>query len=96
MNEIPKFKFTPADKAPDPDLGTDRIPIDRYVDPAFMKLEDEKIWSKTWLLAGAQCDVAEPGDYFVFENLRESILVTMADDGQIRAFYNVFSTGGTS
>lgn len=89
MNEMPKFKFTPADKAPDPDLGTDRIPVDRYVDPAFMELEDKKIWSKTWLLVGAVCDVAEPGDYFVFENLRESILVTRADDGEIRAFYNV-------
>jgi phenylpropionate dioxygenase-like ring-hydroxylating dioxygenase large terminal subunit len=31
----------------------------------------------------------EPGDFFVFENLRESILVTHADDGVVRAFYNV-------
>jgi phenylpropionate dioxygenase-like ring-hydroxylating dioxygenase large terminal subunit len=52
-------------------------------------LEDEHIWSKTWLLAGPVCDVAEAGDYFVFENLRESILVTRAKDGDIRAFYNV-------
>ena len=80
-----KFTFTPMDKAPDPDLGTDRIPIDRYTDPAFMKLEDDHIWSKTWLLAGAVCDVAETGDYFVFENLRESILVTRAADGDHRS-----------
>ena len=78
MNELTKFTFTPQDKAPDPDLGTARIPVDRYVDPKYMQLEDEKIWSKTWLIAGASCDVAEPGDYFVFENLRESILVSRA------------------
>ncbi|TDI62772.1 MAG: aromatic ring-hydroxylating dioxygenase subunit alpha, partial [Alphaproteobacteria bacterium] len=89
MNELPKFTFTPMDKAPDPDLGTARIPVDRYTDPKFMALEDQHIWSKTWLLAGAVCDVAEAGDYFVFENLRESILVTRASDGEIRAFYNV-------
>ena len=89
MSRSSTFAFTPQDKAPDPDLGAERIPVDRYTDPAFLKLEDEHIWSKTWLLAGAECDVAEPGDYFVFENLRESILVTRAEDGAIHAFYNV-------
>ncbi len=84
-----EFKFTPADKAPDPDLGSERIPVDRYTDPAFMALEDERLWSKTWLLAGAVCDVAEPGAYFVFENLRESMLVVRGHDDRIRAFYNV-------
>ena len=89
MNELKDFVFTPMTKAPEPELGTERIPVDRYIDPAYLKLEDEHIWSKTWLLAGAACDVAEPGDFFVFENLRESILVTCADDGVVRAFYNV-------
>ncbi|MDH3642783.1 MAG: aromatic ring-hydroxylating dioxygenase subunit alpha [Gammaproteobacteria bacterium] len=89
MSSKPDIQSTPMDKAPDPELGAERIPVDRYTDPAFMKLEDARIWSKTWLLAGAACDVAEPGDYFVFENLRESILVVRALDGEIRAFYNV-------
>lgn len=89
MNGSTEFNFTTQDKAPDPDLGTKRIPVDRYTNPDVLRLEDEKIWSKTWLLAGAECDVAEPGDYFVFENLRESILVARADDGEIHAFYNV-------
>ena len=81
--------FTPTTKAPEPELGSNRIPVDRYTDPAFLKLEDDHIWSKTWLLAGAACDVAEPGDFFVFDNLRESILVARAEDGVVRAFYNV-------
>ena len=89
MSEPADFVFTPTTKAPDPDLGLERIPVDRYTDPAFLKLEDDRIWSKTWLLAGAACDVAQPGDFFVFENLRESILVTRAEDGVVRAFYNV-------
>ena len=50
MSSKPKFQFTPMDKAPDPELGAERIPVDRYTNPAFLKLEDEKIWSKTWLL----------------------------------------------
>ena len=52
MNKLSKFTFTTTDKAPDPDLGSERIPVDRYTDPAFIKVEDDKIWSKTWLLAG--------------------------------------------
>ena len=89
MSESSDFAFTPTTKAPEPALGFERIPVDRYTDPAFLKLEDDCIWSKTWLLAGATCDVATPGDFFVFDNLRESILVTCAGDGVIRAFYNV-------
>ena len=83
MNKPTDFVFTPTTKAPEPALGLGRIPVDRYTDPVFLKLEDDCIWSKTWLLAGAACDVAEPGDFFVFENLRESVLVTHADDGGI-------------
>lgn len=89
MTGTAKHPFTPAEKAPEPSLGTERIPVDRYTDPAYLALEDDRIWSKTWLLAGVEADVAEPGDYFVFDNLRESILVTRADDGEIHAFYNV-------
>ena len=74
MNKPADFVFTPTTKAPEPELGFERIPVDRYTDPIFIKLEDDCIWSKTWLLAGAACDVAEPGDFFVFENLRESVL----------------------
>lgn len=77
------------DKAPDPDLGTDLIPVDRYIEPGILKREFERLWPRTWLLAGLVADVEKPGDYFVFENGTESILVTRADDGKIHAFYNV-------
>jgi phenylpropionate dioxygenase-like ring-hydroxylating dioxygenase large terminal subunit len=76
-------------KAPDPDLGTDLIPHDRYIDPEILKKEFEKLWNKTWLMAGLMSDVRQPGDYFVFEIGRESIIVTRAEDGNIHAFYNV-------
>ena len=47
MSSSTNFDFTPTDKAPDPDLGSKRIPVDRYIDPAYLKLEDANIWSKT-------------------------------------------------
>ena len=47
MSESSDFAVTPTTKAPEPALGFERIPVDRYTDPAFLKLEDDCIWSKT-------------------------------------------------
>ena len=58
MSEPSNFVFTPTIKAPEPEFGLERIPVDRYTDPAFLKLEDDCIWSNTWLLAGATCVVS--------------------------------------
>ena len=58
MSEPSNFVFTPTVKAPEPELWFGRILVDRYTDPAFLKLEDERIWSKTWLLVGATCVVS--------------------------------------
>ena len=88
--EEPSVVFTPQDKSAEPELGHSRIPVDRYVEPAYLRLEDAHLWSKTWLLAGVVSDLCEAGRLFCFLNhLRESILVTRAEDGLIRAFYNV-------
>ena len=46
------------------------------------------------MLAGAARDVAEPGDFFVFENFRESVLVTHAEDAVLRTFCNVYQHRG--
>ena len=58
MSGPSNFVFTPTIKAPEPALGFGRIPVDRYTGPAFLKLEDDCIWSNTWLLAGATCVVS--------------------------------------
>ena len=80
---------TPAAKAPDPDLGHERISKERYTSPGFMQLEWEKIWSKVWLLGGLESDIAEPGDFIATEIGRESVLIVRQQDGKVRAFYNV-------
>jgi phenylpropionate dioxygenase-like ring-hydroxylating dioxygenase large terminal subunit len=66
-----------------------RITADRYISPEYMLQEREKLWAKTWLVAGVAQDVAEPGDFFVFDLEPESIIVSRAEDGTINAFYNV-------
>ncbi len=85
---------TPLDRAPVPDLGTDPIPKERYTSTGFARLEWERMWTRTWQMAGFECDLAEPGDYFSYEIGPESILIVRQPDGSIAAFYNVCSHRG--
>ena len=80
---------TPMERAPEPALGSDPIPKQRYTSADFARLEWERMWTKVWLLAGRESDIPEPGDYFSFEIGGESILVIRQDDGGIAARYNV-------
>ena len=48
---------TPIEKAPDPDLGYDLIPAERYTSTEFMQLEWDRLWSKVWLLGGRSDDI---------------------------------------
>lgn len=59
-----------------------------YIEPGIMALEWEKVWSRCWLFAGLANDIPEPGDYFVYELGRESVVV-LRDEAGINAFYNV-------
>lgn len=66
-----------------------RITAERYISPEYMALERDRIWARTWLVAGVAQDVAEPGDFFVFDLEPESILVSRSEAGDLHAFYNV-------
>jgi phenylpropionate dioxygenase-like ring-hydroxylating dioxygenase large terminal subunit len=69
--------------------GTRPITAERYISPDYLAREFDKVWGKNWLFAGLVSDVKEPGDYFVFNIGRESILVSRTDDGEVVANYNV-------
>jgi len=60
-----------------------------YRDPGILARELERIFFRSWLLAGREEQLAEPGDYFSFELGEESVLVVRGRDGVVRAFYNV-------
>ena len=73
----------PADAVPVPP-----IPVGRYRDPAFFDAEQARIWPRTWLFAGHESEVAEPGSYRVFGRTGSPILLVRGEDGVLRAFYN--------
>jgi len=76
-------------KQPYIDNGLDIYDPGRYYDPAFMQREWDQLWTRTWLIAGIETDIPEPGDYSVFRIKRESIVIVRQEDGTVKAFYNV-------
>ena len=71
------------------DNGTRRLGPERYYDKAWMDREWDRLWTRTWLIAGVASDIPEPGDYFTFDLGRESFVITRDDSDQIHALYNV-------
>jgi phenylpropionate dioxygenase-like ring-hydroxylating dioxygenase large terminal subunit len=76
-------------KFPEPNLKNNPITPDRYFSEAFADLEWDKIWTKTWQIAGMAAQVAKVGDWLTADLGTETIVCVRGDDGQVRAFYNV-------
>ena len=90
----PQTSKTPPQKEPDPDLGYDLIPKERYTSSQFRELEWDKLWTKVWLMGCWEGDLKVEGDYVVTEIGHESIVLTRDEDGGVNAFYNVCSHRG--
>ena len=75
--------------APYVDNGSARPDPARYTDPDVAAAEWERVFTKTWLLAGPFSDVREPGDWMRFEIGVESFIIVRKEDGGLAAHYNV-------
>ncbi len=58
-------------------------------------LEWERLWARTWNIAGRVSDVARVGDFFRFDLGPESFLIVRDEDDNIRAYYNVCQHRGS-
>ena len=65
------------------------LPADWYVDPAVHRLEQERIFARSWQYACRADQVAEPGDYFTFFAGNIPLVAARAQDGALNAFVNV-------
>ena len=77
------------EKAPEPTFGDTPITGDRYTSVEFARKEWERMWTRTWQIAGRVDQIPEPGDYLTYEIGVESIICVRGSDMRIRAFYNV-------
>jgi len=79
--------------------GTSRtaksLPQKYFVSPDLFASEQEKIFSKQWLLVGHQSQLEKSGDFFLATIAGESLIVVRDQKSEIRAFYNVCRHRGT-
>jgi len=66
-----------------------------FVSPEIFAQEQEKIFSRHWVLVGHHNQIAKPGDYFVAEVAGESLIFARDKYGEIQGFYNVCRHRGT-
>ena len=60
-----------------------------YTDPDIYERDIERIFLRSWLYAGHQSEIPNPGDWFLFDFAGESVIVARGLDGAIRAMLNV-------
>jgi phenylpropionate dioxygenase-like ring-hydroxylating dioxygenase large terminal subunit len=72
------------------------ISVGRYIDPAFMRLEYERLWSRVWQAAARLDEIPEPGDYTTYEIGDQSVVVVRVDETTIKAYHNVCPHRGTA
>lgn len=65
------------------------LPGKYYTDPDIFAAEQEKVFEQMWFCAVRSADLPNPGDFKTVDIGRESVLVSRARDGSIRAFLNV-------
>jgi len=76
-------------KAAEPEFRNTPITPDRYFSKDFAQKEWEKIWTRTWQIAGVASQLKKKGDYLTADLGRETIVCVRGSEDQVRAFYNV-------
>ena len=65
------------------------LPYRWYTDPEILRREQERIFRSAWQYAGHTGQLPEPGSFFTASSGRTPVVVTLARDGELRAFLNV-------
>ena len=72
------------------------INVGRYIDPAFQRLEYERLWSRVWQVAARLDEIPEAGDYTTYDIGDQSVVVVRVDQSTVKAYYNVCPHRGTA
>lgn len=83
-------------KAPVREFGTHRDEEKRrYFDPAILDQEIDRVWRKSWVLAGHVNDIPRPNTFMKVDIGRDSVLIVRKEDGSLKAMHNVCQHRGT-
>jgi phenylpropionate dioxygenase-like ring-hydroxylating dioxygenase large terminal subunit len=65
------------------------LPADAYWTSDWFDLEQRRLFSRTWHLAAADSELAQPGDYVTVDAGLDPLVVVRGIDDQLRCFHNV-------
>jgi phenylpropionate dioxygenase-like ring-hydroxylating dioxygenase large terminal subunit len=65
------------------------LPFSWYTDEDILRREQQRIFRRSWQYAGRADQVSQPGSYMATWTGEVPVVVTRADDGEVRAFANV-------
>ncbi len=60
-----------------------------YRDPGIYERDIRRIYLRSWLYAGHESEIPNPGDYLLFEFAGESVIIVRGKAGEINALINV-------
>lgn len=72
----------------DRDLGTEDLPVERYISRDFHEREMERMWPRVWQMACHESEIPEVGDHTTYEIGNRSFIVVRAAADDIRAYPN--------
>lgn len=77
-------------------LGDHGLRSGRYTDPAFNRLEHERLWSRVWQAAARLDEIPEPGDFTTYDIGDQSVMLVRVDADTVKAYHNACPHRGTA
>lgn len=85
---MPTEAILPAsDDVPYLITNPERIPVQRYFDDQFYRLECERLWPRVWQMACRLEQIPGVGDWVVYANVDKSVIIVRTEAG-VKAFHN--------
>ncbi len=79
----------------DRSFGDEGVLYERYTSAAFFSDEMELMWPRVWQWVCREEHIPEPGDYYVYDVGRHSVIVVRTGSGDIKAYVNACLHRGT-
>jgi phenylpropionate dioxygenase-like ring-hydroxylating dioxygenase large terminal subunit len=95
-NVAPLRAGGPGQLPPGCEVGEHSLGTGRYIDPAFARLERDKLWLKVWQMAARLDEIPAPGDYTTYDIIDQSVMVVRVDANTIKAYHNFCPHRGTA
>ena len=68
---------------------TYKLPAEAYYDPAWLEQEKLKVFGGSWLYAGLETEVSEPGSYKTTKAGLDELIIARDKRGNLNAFHNI-------